>query len=93
MEQTNSVPVFADCSAESVFSEISSKITTSEGRALWVRLQDEIRRQGVGASSTYLGGDPSQSFDTSHVTELVKELALASEHAQLFVATHEREKF
>jgi DNA repair exonuclease SbcCD ATPase subunit len=37
--------------------------------------------------------DPSESFDTSHVTDLVKELAVASKHSQLFVATHEREKF
>jgi len=37
--------------------------------------------------------DPSESFDTSHVAELVNELGLAAEHAQLIVATHEREKF
>jgi hypothetical protein len=37
--------------------------------------------------------DPSESFDTSHVGDLVGELALAAKHAQLFVATHEREKF
>jgi DNA repair exonuclease SbcCD ATPase subunit len=37
--------------------------------------------------------DPSESFDTSHVIELVTELARAAEHAQLFVATHEMEKF
>lgn len=37
--------------------------------------------------------DPSESFDTSHVGDLVGELARAAEHAQLFVATHEREKF
>ena len=38
-------------------------------------------------------GDPSESFDTSHVRELVNELARAASHAQLFVATHERERF
>jgi DNA repair exonuclease SbcCD ATPase subunit len=37
--------------------------------------------------------DPSESFDTSHISDLVGELALAAEHAQLFIATHEREKF
>lgn len=37
--------------------------------------------------------DPSESFDTSHVGSLVQELASAAEHAQLLVATHEREKF
>ena len=37
--------------------------------------------------------DPSESFDTSHVADLIKELALAGSHAQLFVASHEREKF
>ncbi len=37
--------------------------------------------------------DPSESFDTSHVERLVEELAEASKHAQLIVATHEREKF
>lgn len=37
--------------------------------------------------------DPSESFDTSHVNELVAELARAAKHAQLFVATHEQEKF
>ena len=37
--------------------------------------------------------DPSESFDTSHVSDLVGELALAAQHAQLFVATHEKEKF
>lgn len=37
--------------------------------------------------------DPSESFDTSHVESLIKELSEASEHAQLVVATHEGEKF
>jgi len=37
--------------------------------------------------------DPSESFDTSHVESLVTELANAANHAQLVVATHEREKF
>jgi AAA domain len=37
--------------------------------------------------------DPSESFDTSHVSDLVGELARAAQHAQLFVATHEQEKF
>ena len=37
--------------------------------------------------------DPSESFDTSHVSELVGELARVAQHAQVFVATHEREKF
>jgi DNA repair exonuclease SbcCD ATPase subunit len=37
--------------------------------------------------------DPSESFDTSHVETLIAELAEAARHAQLVVATHEREKF
>jgi wobble nucleotide-excising tRNase len=37
--------------------------------------------------------DPSESFDTSHVAMLIEELCRASEHAQLIVASHEREKF
>lgn len=37
--------------------------------------------------------DPSQSFDTSHVRMLLEELRLASEHAQLLLATHEEERF
>jgi wobble nucleotide-excising tRNase len=37
--------------------------------------------------------DPSESFDTSHISDLLKELAAATQHAQLFIATHEREKF
>jgi len=37
--------------------------------------------------------DPSESFDTSHVESLVVELAAAAEHAQIIVATHEKEKF
>jgi DNA repair exonuclease SbcCD ATPase subunit len=37
--------------------------------------------------------DPSESFDTSHVELLVSELSTAAEHAQLVVASHEREKF
>jgi hypothetical protein len=37
--------------------------------------------------------DPSESFDTSHVSELVGELARVAQHAHVFVATHEREKF
>ncbi len=37
--------------------------------------------------------DPSESFDTSHVESLVSELAEAAQHAQIIVATHEREKF
>ena len=37
--------------------------------------------------------DPSESFDASHVESLIVELAEAAHHAQLFMATHEREKF
>jgi hypothetical protein len=50
-------PRFANCNAEDVFRETSAKIGTPELRTLWMRLQDEIRRQGVGASVTYLGGE------------------------------------
>jgi len=37
--------------------------------------------------------DPSESFDTTHISDLLSELALAAQHAQLFVATHECERF
>jgi hypothetical protein len=37
--------------------------------------------------------DPSESFDTSHVSMLVEELLSAAEHAQIVVASHEQEKF
>lgn len=37
--------------------------------------------------------DPSQSFDTSHIDSLLQELANASSHAQLIIATHEDERF
>src|SRR5262245_51737112 len=37
--------------------------------------------------------DPSESFDTSHVSMLVEELWAATEHAQIVVASHEEEKF
>jgi hypothetical protein len=37
--------------------------------------------------------DPSQSFDTSRVELLLKELATAATHAQLIVASHEAERF
>lgn len=37
--------------------------------------------------------DPSQSFDTSRVKLLMKELASAASHAQLIIATHEVERF
>jgi len=37
--------------------------------------------------------DPSQSFDTARVQLLLNELAKASAHAQLVVATHEEDRF
>ena len=37
--------------------------------------------------------DPSQSFDTSRVELLMRELATAATHAQLIVATHEKDRF
>ena len=37
--------------------------------------------------------DPSQSFDTSRVELLMRELATAASHAQLIVASHEEERF
>ena len=37
--------------------------------------------------------DPSQSFDTSRVELLMRELASAATHAQLIVATHEKDRF
>ena len=37
--------------------------------------------------------DPSQSFDTSRVELLMRELAAAATHAQLIVASHEEDRF
>ena len=37
--------------------------------------------------------DPSQSFDTSRVELLVRDLATAANHAQLIVASHEEDRF
>lgn len=37
--------------------------------------------------------DPSQSFDTSHVDLLLRQLSDAGQHAQIVVASHEQEKF
>jgi predicted ATPase len=37
--------------------------------------------------------DPSQSFDTSRVELLLRELSTAARHAQLIVASHEAERF
>ena len=37
--------------------------------------------------------DPSQSFDTSRVQLLMRELATAATHAQLIVASHEEDRF
>lgn len=81
MEHTNtkssqaepSESVFVNCSAEHVFSEISKKITKSEVQTLWMRLQDEIQRQGVGASKTYLGGEFTRLKE-----ELTRELSAAT---------------
>ena len=37
--------------------------------------------------------DPSQSFDTSRIELLLRELATAASHAQLIVASHEDDRF
>lgn len=37
--------------------------------------------------------DPSQSFDTSRIDLLLRELATAASHAQLIVASHESDRF
>jgi hypothetical protein len=37
--------------------------------------------------------DPSESFDTSHMSLLVNELQEAAQHAQIVVESHEEEKF
>jgi len=50
-------PVFAECTTEHVFAEISSQVTTPDVRTLWARVQKEIERHGVGASATYIRGE------------------------------------
>jgi hypothetical protein len=47
-------PVFPNCTSEHVFSEMAGEIRTPEARALWSRLHEEVKRQGVGAAETYL---------------------------------------
>ena len=37
--------------------------------------------------------DPSQSFDTSRIELLLRELGTAASHAQLVVASHEEDRF
>src|SRR2546427_2890804 len=37
--------------------------------------------------------DPSQTFDTSRIEVLLRELATAGSHAQLIVASHEEDRF
>lgn len=51
------LPVFGDCDAEHVFREVTKKAKSQEVRALWKRLQSEIKRQGVGAAVTYVEGE------------------------------------
>jgi hypothetical protein len=63
-------PVFRECSSEHVFAKITSQVSTPELRALWARMQEEIRRQGVEAAGSHLGGD-----FTRLKAELGKELA------------------
>ena len=48
---------FEDCSAERVFSEISAQIETPQVRTLWLRLETELKRQGVGGATTYLNAE------------------------------------
>jgi hypothetical protein len=50
-------PVFPECTAEHVFSQITSQVATPDVRTLWARMQEEMNRQGVGAAATYLGGE------------------------------------
>ena len=45
-------PPFHDCTAE-----ITASLATPGQRALWTRLQDEIKRQGASASTIYLSGE------------------------------------
>jgi hypothetical protein len=55
--QPEPTPAFPDCTAEHVFNEINSQVGSAEARALWGRMQAEIKRQGTGAATTYLAGE------------------------------------
>src|SRR5438094_6164609 len=56
--------------------------------------EDGIRDRTVtGVQTCALPIYPSQSFDTSRVELLLKELATAATHAQLIVASHEDDRF
>jgi len=48
---------FNDCSAEYVFGEVGKRLASPETRALWMRLLDEMKRQGIGASISYMEGE------------------------------------
>ena len=64
-------PVFAECSSEHVFSQITTQVTTPELRTLWARMQEEMSQQGVEAAKSYLGGE-----FTRLKAELEQELAM-----------------
>jgi hypothetical protein len=66
-------PVFKQCSADGVFSEVTKAIGTSEVLALWVRIQQEIKGQSVGASGTYLNEEFVRLRE-----QFVRELASAT---------------
>ena len=51
---------FEGCDADAVFAEISKRFSSSEARALWERLRDEIGRKNIRAAQTYLDGEFSR---------------------------------
>ncbi len=48
---------FEECDSERVFAEVGKHVDKAETRTLWGRLQEEMKRKGVGAAITYIEGE------------------------------------
>jgi hypothetical protein len=56
---------FDDCDSNYVFSEVKKRLSSSESRSLWRRIEKELQDGGVGGADTYL---------RSNFSELVQKL-------------------
>ena len=45
---------FSNCDSNYVFSEVNKRVTSSQSRSLWRRMEKELNAGGVGAVDTYL---------------------------------------
>lgn len=46
--------IFDGCDSETVFDGVRKSANTSEARALWSRMQQEMKRKGVDGAISYL---------------------------------------